>query len=100
MAELLNILNDAQAALDHGDLHKAEALLGEVEAGGVDPASTSQCRQIVARMMAMTAARSQGLAAAIDGVRSAQRAARSLQTYDHSGRRQIDVIASRQTHRF
>ena len=28
MAELLNILNDAQAALDHGDLHKAEALLG------------------------------------------------------------------------
>ena len=79
MAELLNILNDAQAALDHGDLHKAEALLGEVEAGGVDPASTSQCRQIVARMMAMTAARSQGLAAAIRG---SGRAARRPQPAD------------------
>ena len=100
MAELLEILNDAQAALDHGDLHKAEVLLGEVDAGGVDPASASQSRQVVARMMALTVARSEGLAAAIDGVRAAQRAARSLQTYDHSGRRQIDVIASRQTHRF
>lgn len=100
MTELLEILNDAQTALDHGDLDKAEALLGEVEAAGVDPARALQSRQVVARMMALTAARSQGLAAAIDGVRAAQRAARSLQTYDHSGRRQIDVIASRQTHRF
>ena len=100
MTELLEILNDAQTALDHGDLDKAEALLGEVEAAGVDPARALQSRQVVARMMALTVARSEGLAAAIDGVRAAQRAARSLQTYDNCGRRQIDVIASRQTHRF
>ena len=62
---------------DPADLKRAiREVTAAYIAAGVDPARALQSRQVVARMMALTAARSQGLAAAIDGVRAAQRAAR------------------------
>ena len=94
--------DEAGAALDRHDPETALTLLQSLEDGGrtLDQADAARCRRLVQRMATIAEAQRQGIKAAIDGVTAARRAAASLQTYDNSGRRQIETTAFPKARRF
>lgn len=102
MISLVKQLDEAGAALDRHDPERALALLQSLEDSGrtLDQADAARCRRLVQRMATTAEAQRQGIKAAIDGVTSVRRAAASLQTYDNSGRRQIETTAFPKSRRF
>ena len=102
MIAFVKRLDEAGAALDRHDPERALALLQSLEDGGrtLDQADAARCRRLVQRIATIAEAQRQGIKAAIDGVTAARRAAASLQTYDNSGRRQIETTAFPRARRF
>ncbi|WP_136652118.1 hypothetical protein [Paracoccus aeridis] len=102
MIAFVKRLDEAGAALDRHDPETALTLLQSLEDGGrtLDQADAARCRRLVQRMATIAEAQRQGIKAAIDGVTAARRAAASLQTYDNSGRRQIETTAFPKARRF
>lgn len=102
MIAFVKRLDEAGAALDRHDPETALTLLQSLEDGGrtLDQADAARCRRLVQRMATIAEAQRQGIKAAIDGVTAARRAAASLQTYDNSGRRQIETTAFPRARRF
>lgn len=102
MIAFVKRLDEAGAALDRHDPETALTLLQSLEDGGrtLDQADAARCRRLVQRIATIAEAQRQGIKAAIDGVTAARRAAASLQTYDNSGRRQIETTAFPKARRF
>lgn len=102
MTDFITRLAGVGAALDRHDPEVALTLLQSLELGAntCDQADAEMHRGFIGRMATIAAAQRDGIRAAIDGVAAARRAAASLQTYDNSGRRQVENTAVPKAHRF
>ncbi|MDM7458459.1 MAG: hypothetical protein P3W94_003700 [Paracoccus sp. (in: a-proteobacteria)] len=104
MKRILQILGEVRAALLSGDphaaLHALERLAGRLESDGLNEDQRATLEPILAELRTMAEAALRGATMAATDVQIIVTTARSLQTYDCTGRRQTTLATAPAPQRF